>query len=334
MELDTFRIGSRTLGQGGHALSVSAMGLGCMGMSEFYGSPDEAAGIATIRRALDLGVTFLDTADAYGPYTNEMLVGRAIAERRDQVVVATKFGNVRDPHDDRARRIDGSPEYVRSACDASLERLGVDHIDLYYQHRVDQTVPIEDTIGAMSELVEAGKVRFLGLSEAAPATIRRAHAVHPITALQTEYSLWTRHVEDEILPTIRELGIGLVPYSPLGRGFLTGAITSADSLADNDFRRFAPRFQDDALQANLAVVDAVRKLADAKGVTPGQLALAWVLAQGEDVVPIPGTKRVAYLEENVAAAGVELSADDLAQLEATVPEPVGERYPNMSSIDS
>ena len=327
-------LSSRTLGTGDAALAVSALGLGCMGMSEFYGTADESEATATIHRALDLGVTFLDTADMYGPFTNEVLVGSAIAGRRDEVVLATKFGNVRDPDNPRNRRIDGSPAYVRSACDASLQRLGVDHIDLYYQHRVDRSVPIEETVGAMSDLVSAGKVRYLGLSEASVDTIRRAHAVHPITALQTEYSLWTRHVEEEILPTLRELGVGLVPYSPLGRGFLTGTITSTDSLAPDDFRRQNPRFAGDALQANLAIVDAVRSMAEAKGVTAGQLALAWVLAQGEDVVPIPGTKRVRYLEENAAAAEVELTAGDLAALDAAVPAAVGDRYPDMSSIDA
>ena len=326
----------RILGSGDQALEVSALGLGCMGMSEFYGTTDEAEGARTIQRPLDLGGTLLDTADMYGPFTNERLVGQAIAGRRDQVVLATKFGNVRSAEDKTFRRIDGSPAYVRQACDASLQRLGVDHIDLYYQHRVDPTVPIEDTVGAMAELVQAGKVRFLGLSEAAPDTIRRAHAVHPITALQTEYSLWTRHLESEILPTIRELGIGLVPYSPLGRGFLTGAITSLDDLDPGDFRRHNPRFTGDALAANLALVEAVRTLADAKGITAGQLALAWVLAQGDDVVPIPGTKRVRYLEENVAAASITLSDEDMAALAEAVPVAAvqGERYPDMSSIDA
>ena len=326
----------RTLGTGDQALEVSALGLGCMGMSEFYGTGDEGEAVATIHRALDLGVTLLDTADMYGPFTNEVLVGRAIADRRDEVVLATKFGNVRSAENASLRRSDGSPEYVHQACDASLQRLGVDHIDLYYQHRVDQSVPIEDTVGAMAELVEAGKVRFLGLSEAAPDTIRRAHGVHPITALQTEYSLWTRHVESEILLTLRELGIGLVPYSPLGRGFLTGTITSTDDLEANDFRRVNPRFTGDALAANLALVDAVRELAAEKGVTAGQLALAWVLAQGDDVVPIPGTKRVRYLEENVAAASITLTSADLAALADAVPVDAvqGERYPDMSSIDA
>ena len=330
-------VGTRTLGSAarGAALPVSTIGLGCMGMSEFYGATDEPEAVRTIHRALDLGVTLLDTADMYGPFSNERLVGRAIADRRDKVVLATKFGNVRDPQNPSQRRIDGSAEYVRNACDASLQRLGVDHIDLYYQHRVDQSVPIEETVGAMAELVAAGKVRRLGLSEASATTIRRAAAVAPITALQTEYSLWTRHVEDEILPTIRALGIGLVPYSPLGRGFLTGTITSTDSLAPDDFRRQNPRFIGDALAANLALVNRVRSVAERKGVTPGQLALAWVLAQGDDVVPIPGTKRVRYLQENVAAAFVELTDEDLAELQQAVPADavVGERYPDMSSID-
>ncbi|MBS2939128.1 aldo/keto reductase [Nocardioides sp. J2M5] len=317
-------------------LTVSALGLGCMGMSEFYGTPDEQAGIDTIHRALDLGVTFLDTADMYGPFTNERLVGRAIKDRRDEVQLATKFGNERNP-DGSWVGINGSPDYVRAACDASLERLGVDHIDLYYQHRVDKTVPIEETVGAMKELVEAGKVRHLGLSEASAATIRRANDVHPITALQSEYSLFTRDLEDEVLPTVRELGIGLVPYSPLGRGILTGAVTR-ESLESGDSRaagRF-PRFVGDALDANLALVEQVRTIAADKGCTPGQLALAWVLAQGEDVAPIPGTKRVRYLEENVAAADVELTADDLASLEQAVPRGAvaGERYGDMSSIDA
>ena len=318
-------------------LTVSTLGLGCMGMSEFYGTPDEQGGIETIQRALDLGVTFLDTADMYGPFTNEQLVGRAIAGRRDEVQLATKFGNERLP-DGTMVGINGSPEYVRAACDASLQRLGVDHIDLYYQHRVDKTVPIEETVGAMAELVAAGKVRHLGLSEASAETIRRAHATHPVTALQTEYSLFTRDLEDEILPTIRELGIGLVPYSPLGRGLLTGAISAAsgaDGEADRRRTQYFPRFQGEALEANLALVDRVRKLAAEKGCTPGQLALAWVLAQGEDVVPIPGTKRVRYLEENVAAADVVLTSEDLAALEAAVPRDAvaGERYGDMSHID-
>jgi aryl-alcohol dehydrogenase-like predicted oxidoreductase len=327
---------SRTLGTAA-PLTVSALGLGCMGMSEFYGAPDESAGIATIHRALDLGVTFLDTADMYGPFTNEQLVGKAIAGRRDQVQLATKFGNERRPDGSRVG-INGTPEYVRTACDASLQRLGTDHIDLYYQHRVDPNVPIEETVGAMAELVEVGKVRHLGLSEASAATIRRAHATHPITALQTEYSLFTRDVEDEILPTLRELGIGLVPYSPLGRGLLTGTITSEDALDENDSRRspYFPRFQGAALEANLALVDRIRAIAEAKGCTPGQLALAWVLAQGEDVAPIPGTKRITYLEQNVDALSVTVTPEDLATLDEAVPRDAvaGPRYGDMSSIDS
>jgi len=333
-------LNTRTLGSDS-ALTVSTLGLGCMGMSEFYGTADEGEAIATIHRALDLGVTFLDTADMYGPFTNEQLVGRAIAasqQGRDQVQLATKFGNERRPDGTRVG-INGRPEYVRAACDASLARLGVDVIDLYYQHRVDKTVPIEETVGAMAELVAAGKVRHLGLSEASAATIRRAHAVHPITALQSEYSLFTRDIEDEILPTIRELGIGLVPYSPLGRGLLTGTITPSDGAAgEGDFRRSAyfPRFQGDALTANLALVDEVRAIAEEKGATAGQVALAWVLAQGADVVPIPGTKRTRYLEENVAAAAVDLTDDDLVALEKAVPRDAvaGDRYGDMSHIDA
>ena len=326
----------RTLGTTS-PLTVSALGLGCMGMSEFYGTGDERQGIETIHRALDLGVTFLDTADMYGPFTNEQLVGKAIAGRRGEVQLATKFGNERKP-DGTGVGINGRPEYVRSACDASLQRLGVDHIDLYYQHRVDQSVPIEETVGAMAELVEAGKVRHLGLSEASAANIRKAHATHPITALQTEYSLFTRDLEDEILPVIRDLGIGLVPYSPLGRGILTGAITDSASLDDNDSRRTAyfPRFTGENLDANLALVAKVRELAEQKGCTPGQLALAWVLAQGDDVAPIPGTKRVKYLEENAAAVDVELSDVDLKALADAVPRGAvaGDRYGDMSHIDS
>ena len=325
----------RSIGTGSAALEVSALGLGCMGMSEFYGTGDEQTGIETIRRALDLGVTFLDTADMYGPFTNEQLVGKAIAVRRDEVQLATKFGNERNP-DGSWVRINGSPDYVRSACDASLERLGVDHLDLYYQHRVDTSVPIEETVGAMAELVEAGKVRHLGLSEAAADTIRRAHAVHPITALQSEWSLFTRDLEDEILPTVRELGIGLVPYSPLGRGILTGAVTS-DTLEAGDSRAegWFPRFQGEAFDANLRLVAEVRKLAEAKGCTPGQLALAWVLAQGDDVAPIPGTKRIQYLEENAGAADVSLTDDDLRALEDAVPRDavVGDRYGDMGSVN-
>ena len=333
MTNDQNTLGTRTLGSTA-PLTVSMMGLGCMGMSEFYGTGDEPEARATIHRALDLGVTFLDTADMYGPFTNEQLVGSAIAGRRDAVQLATKFGNERRP-DGSWVGINGRPEYVHRACDDSLRRLGVDHIDLYYQHRVDKSVPIEETVGAMGELVDAGKVRHLGLSEASAATIRRAHATRPITALQTEYSLFTRHVEDEILPTLRELGIGLVPYSPLGRGLLTGAITSLDTLDESDFRRRNPRYQGGALDQNLSLVLRIRELADAKQVTPGQLALAWVLARGEDVVPIPGTKRVRYLEENVAAVGVTLSGEDLAAIDAAVPRDAvaGERYPDMSSID-
>ena len=338
-------IGQRTLGTTSSPtssptspLTVSALGLGCMGMSEFYGTPDEQGGTDTIHRALDLGVTFLDTADMYGPFTNEQLVGKAIAGRRDEVQLATKFGNERRP-DGTMVGINGHPDYVRSACDASLQRLGVDHVDLYYQHRVDRSVPIEETVGAMAGLVEAGKVRHLGLSEASAATIRRAHAVHPITALQTEYSLFTRDLEDEILPTIRELGIGLVPYSPLGRGLLTGAITAgdgADGTADRRRSAYFPRFQGEALDWNHSIYDKVREIAAVKGCTPGQLALAWVLAQGEDVVPIPGTKRVRYLEENVGATAVELTADDLEALERAVPRDavVGARYGDMSHIDA
>ncbi|WP_104105996.1 aldo/keto reductase [Nocardioides sp. 616] len=331
---------TRTLGTTS-ALTVSTLGLGCMGMSEFYGTPDEQGGIDTIHRALDLGVTFLDTADMYGPFTNEQLVGRAIAGRRDEVQLATKFGNERAV-DGTMLGINGRPEYVRSACDASLQRLGVDHLDLYYQHRVDRSVPIEDTVGAMAELVAAGKVRHLGLSEASAETIRRAHAVHPLTALQTEYSLFTRDLEETILPTLVELGIGLVPYSPLGRGILTGRITSDSSLSETDSRRsgYFPRLSGENLAANLRLVDRVREIADRLGCTPGQLALAWVLAQqeraGTGVVPIPGTKRVAYLEENVGAADLTLSDADLDALTEAVPRDAvaGDRYGDMASIDS
>jgi aryl-alcohol dehydrogenase-like predicted oxidoreductase len=305
-----------------------------MGMSEFYGTADEGEAIATIHRAIELGVTFLDTADMYGPFTNERLVGRAIADRRDKVVLATKFGNERN-EDGSWIGINGRPEYVHKACDASLERLGVDHIDLYYQHRVDTNTPIEETVGAMKELVDAGKVRHLGLSEAAPDTIRRANAVHQITALQTEYSLWERSPEDEILPTVRELGIGFVPYSPLGRGFLTGQIKSIDDLDENDFRRRGPRFQGENFQKNLDLVEQVNQIAAEKGITPSQLALAWVLAQGEDVVPIPGTKRVKYLEENIGAVDVELTDDDLRRIDEAFPKgaTAGDRYPDMSTVN-
>src|SRR5919199_584642 len=312
---------------GSQGLEVSELGLGCMGMSEFYGTPDEDESIATIHRALELGINFLDTADMYGPFTNERLVGRAIADRRGQALLATKFGNER-AEDGTRLGVNGRPDYVRKACDDSLQRLGVDHIDLYYQHRVDPDIPVEETWGAMAELVEAGKVRYLGISEAAPETIRRAHSVHEITALQTEYSLWSRDVEDEILPTARELGIGFVPYSPLGRGFLTGQIRRFEDLPEGDFRRSSPRFQGENFDKNLELVERVREIASEKGVTPGQLALAWLLHQGDDVVPIPGTKRRKYLEENAAAADIVLTDEDLARIEEAMPKgsAVGERY--------
>ena len=318
----------RALGHSG--LKVSALGLGCMGMSEFYGATNEAESIATIHRTLDLGLDFLDTADMYGSGSNEELVGRAIKGRRDAVVLATKFGNVRTPGGGFGP-VNGKPEYVRQACDASLQRLGVEVIDLYYQHRVDPEVPIEDTVGAMKELVAAGKVRFLGLSEAGTQTIRRAHAVHPIAALQTEYSLWSRDPEDEILPTCRALGIGFVPYSPLGRGFLTGQIKRFEDLPEDDFRRHGPRFQGENFHKNLELVARIEEMAKEKGCKPSQLALAWVLAQGEDIVPIPGTKRVAYLEENAGALNVTLTPEDLARINAIAPQgaAAGARYPEM-----
>jgi aryl-alcohol dehydrogenase-like predicted oxidoreductase len=323
---------TRTLGSQG--LQVSAEGLGCMGMSEFYGQTDEDEAIATIHRALELGVTLLDTADMYGPFTNEKLVGRAIADRRDRVVLATKFGNERR-EDGSWVGINGKPEYVRRACEASLSRLGVDHIDLYYQHRVDRSVPIEDTVGAMGELVSEGKVRYLGLSEASPQTVERAHAVHPISALQTEYSLWSRDPEEQILPTVRKLGIGFVAYSPLGRGFLSGRYKRPEDLPEDDFRRHHPRFQGENFKRNLELVERVEEIAREKQVTAGQLALAWVLSRGEDIVPIPGTKRRSYLEENVASASIELSPEDLVRIDEAAPAgaTAGDRYANMSTID-
>jgi aryl-alcohol dehydrogenase-like predicted oxidoreductase len=317
----------RTLGQG---LQVSDQGLGCMGMSAWYGPTDEQESIATIHRALELGVFFLDTADVYGAGANERLVGKAIAGRRDEVVLATKFGN--RSSDDGTRTIDGSPDYVRSAIDASLQRLGVDHVDLYYQHRVDAGTPIEETVGAMAELVEAGKVKHLGLSEAGAQTIRRAHAVHPITALQSEYSLWTRDPEGEILDTCRELGIGLVAYSPLGRGFLAGRFSSPDELGEDDFRKHHPRFSGANLERNRRLAAAVKELAEEKGVTPAQLALAWVLSRGDDVVPIPGTKRRTYLEQNAAASEIELTDDELRRLDA-LGQAAGDRYADMSTVN-
>ena len=319
----------RRLGRDGPL--VSALGLGCMGMSEFYGPSDDDASLATIERALDLGVNLLDTADMYGAGHNEQLLSRVLRKRRDEVVLATKFGNMRGPNREFLG-VNGRPEYVREACDASLRRLGVDHIDLYYQHRVDPSVPIEDTVGAMAELVRAGKVRWLGLSEAAPATIRRAHAVHPISALQTEYSLWSREPEGELLDTVRELGIAFVAYSPLGRGFLTGSIRKAEDLDASDFRRNSPRFQAEAMDANLRLADRVRTIAAERGCTPAQLALAWLLARGEDIVPIPGTRSIQRLEENLGALDVRLSADDVARLDHELPPGAarGERYPQAS----
>jgi aryl-alcohol dehydrogenase-like predicted oxidoreductase len=322
----------RTLGTQG--LRVSAIGLGCMGMSEFYGTSDDAQSIDTIHRALDLGVTFLDTADMYGPFKNEQLVGRAIRDRRDRVVLATKFGNERNP-DGSWIGINGRPEYVRKACDDSLARLGVEQIDLYYQHRVDPKTPIEETVGAMADLVRAGKVRYLGLSEAAPGTIRRAHAVHPISALQTEYSLWSRDPEDEILPAVRALGIGFVAYSPLGRGFLSGQIKSIDDLEQSDYRRNNPRFQGQNFQKNLDLLQRIQEIAAEKGITPSQLALAWLLSRGDDVVPIPGVRKRTHLEENVAAVEVTISPEELARIDQAAPagSTAGDRYPDMRNVN-
>ena len=319
---------------GNQGLTVSELGLGCMGMSEFYGKGDESESIVTIHRALELGLTFLDTADMYGRGENEELVGRAIAQHREQVVIATKFG-IQRGEDSSFRGVNGSPEYVRIACEASLKRLNTDYIDLYYQHRVDPKVPIEDTVGAMAELVQQGKVRYIGLSEASAATIRRAAKVHPISALQSEYSLWSRDIEDKIIPTIAELGIGLVAYSPLGRGFLSGTITKMDDLAADDYWRNSPRFQGENFDKNLQLVERVKEIASSKGVTPGQLALAWLLAKSDEIVPIPGTKRRVYLEENVAATAIELSPNELQSLEEVAPKNsvMGDRYSDMSAVN-